>query len=128
MGKTSNGETLKVADHVGSSSERALDHKTDAGTNDIHVIQAECSTMISLLQDLEKEEHDLQCQLEILAKEALLCGFQNDVIEPPIPRKRKKSSAAAAAAQQQQQQQQPKEEVIKKEEDGKKEEDIKKER
>jgi len=67
--------------------------------NDIQTIQEECSTMISLLQDLEKEEHDLQCQLEILAKEALLCGFQNDVIEPPIPKKRNKK-------QQQQQQQQ----------------------
>ena len=68
--------------------------------NDIQTIQEECSTMISLLQDLEKEEHDLQCQLEILAKEALLCGFQNDVIEPPIPKKRNKKQ------QQQQQQQQ----------------------
>jgi len=64
-----------------------------AETNDIQAIQAECSTMISLLQDLEKEEHDLQCQLEILAKEALLCGFQNDIIEPPIPRKRAKKQA-----------------------------------
>ena len=63
-----------------------------AETDDIQAIQAECSTMISLLQDLEKEEHDLQCQLEILAKEALLCGFQNDVIEPPIPKKRTKKT------------------------------------
>ncbi len=60
------------------------------GADNIQAIQAECSTMISLLKDLEKEEHDLQCQLEILAKEALLCGFQNDVIEPPIPKKRNK--------------------------------------
>ena len=56
---------------------------------DIQAIQAECSSMISLLQQLEQEEHDLQCQVEILAKEALLCGFQNDIIEPPIPKKRK---------------------------------------
>lgn len=62
--------------------------------NNIQAIQAECATMISLLQDLEKEEHDLQCQLEILAKEALLCGFQNDVIEPPIPKKRAKKQQA----------------------------------
>ena len=74
---------------------------TSVETNDdIQTIQEECSTMISLLQDLEKDEHDLQCQLEILAKEALLCGFQNDVIEPPIPKKRNKK---------QQQQQQSKE-------------------
>ena len=63
-----------------------------AAESDIQAIQAECSTMISLLKDLEKEEHDLQCQLEILGKEALLCGFQNDVIEPPIPKKRNKKN------------------------------------
>ena len=57
--------------------------------------------MISLLKDLEKEEHDLQCQLEILSKEALLCGFQIDIFEPPIPKKRNKKQ------QQQQQQQSP---------------------
>ncbi len=69
------------------------DSNTAADKNDIQAIQAECSTMISLLKDLEKEEHDLQCQLDILAKEALLCGFQNDVFEPPIPKKRPKKQA-----------------------------------
>jgi hypothetical protein len=76
------------------------------GNDDIQTIQEECSTMISLLRDLEKEEHDLQCQLEILAKEALLCGFQNDVIEPPIPKKRNKTQQ-----QQQQRQKQRKEKI-----------------
>lgn len=71
-----------------------------AETNDIQAIQAECSAMISLLQDLEKEEHDLQCQLEILAKEALLCGFQIDVFEPPIPKKRAKKAAQPPAKEQ----------------------------
>lgn len=69
------------------------DSKSSTDQTDIQAIQAECSTMISLLKDLEKEEHDLQCQLDILAKEALLCGFQNDVFEPPIPRKRAKKQA-----------------------------------
>jgi len=61
------------------------------GSNDseIHLIQLECSNMISLLKDLQNEENDLQCCLEILAREALLCGFNNDVFEPPIPKKRK---------------------------------------
>lgn len=60
--------------------------------DDIHVIQAECSNMVSLLKRLQKEEEDMQCQLEILAKEALLCGFQIDVVEPPIPKKRAKKT------------------------------------
>lgn len=81
-------------------SDRSLEHgngivdaeslSSPTAIDDIHVIQAECSNMISLLKSLQKEEHDIQCQLEILAKEALLCGFQNDVVEPPIPKKRTK--------------------------------------
>ena len=79
----------------------------DSGSsNNIQAIQAECTAMISLLRDLEKEEHDLHCQLEILAREALLCGFQNDVIEPPIPKKRKTKAQLLQAQQKQQQQQQ----------------------
>ena len=76
------------------------------GGENIQAIQAECTAMISLLRDLEKEEHDLHCQLEILAREALLCGFQNDVIEPPIPKKRKTKAQMAQMAQEQQQQKQ----------------------
>ena len=67
-------------------------------TSTFHFNQAECSTMISLLKDLEKEEHDLQCQIEILAKEALLCGFQNDIFEPPIPKRRTKKQPPPTAA------------------------------
>jgi len=67
-------------------------------SDDIHIIQAECSNMVSLLKSLQKEEEDIECQLEILAKEALLCGFQNDVIEPPIPKKRTKKSKGGAKA------------------------------
>ena len=59
-------------------------------TNNIQIIQAEASNMISLLKRLEKEEYDIQCQLEVLAREALLCGFQADIHEPPIPKKRTK--------------------------------------
>lgn len=56
-------------------------------------IQQECSAMVKLLKNLEKEEHDLQCQLEILAREALLCGFDPEVLEPPAPKRRKTGNA-----------------------------------
>ena len=69
---------------------KMTDIKSGNEESDIHTIQAECSNMISLLKILEKEEHDIQCQLEIFSREALLCGFQNDVVEPPIPKKRTK--------------------------------------
>jgi len=75
-----------------SNNDNDNENNNDIENDNIQAIQAECSTMISLLKTLEKEEHDLGCQLEILAKEALLCGFQNDVIEPPIPKKRVKKS------------------------------------
>jgi len=64
--------------------------KKGANVSDIHLIQTECSNMISLLKVLQNEENDIQCQLEILSREALLCGFQNDKFEPSIPKKRKK--------------------------------------
>jgi hypothetical protein len=51
---------------------------------DIGRIQAECSAMIKTLKDLQKEEHDLQSQLDILAREAILCGYQRGVVEPSI--------------------------------------------
>ena len=63
----------------GNGLENAESPFSPTAIDDIHIIQAECSNMISLLKSLQKEEHDIQCQLEILAKEALLCGFQNDV-------------------------------------------------
>jgi uncharacterized protein (UPF0335 family) len=50
----------------------------------IERIQAECAAMIKTLKNLEHEENDLQCQLDILSREAMLCGYQNDMVEPSI--------------------------------------------
>jgi hypothetical protein len=63
-------------------------------------IQSECLDMISALRELEQEEHDLQCQLEILSREALLCGFQADKVEKVLLRKpstKRKSGGTAAS-------------------------------
>mmetsp|Transcript_3880 Transcript_3880/g.10162 ORF Transcript_3880/g.10162 Transcript_3880/m.10162 type:complete len:123 (+) Transcript_3880:30-398(+) len=98
---TGNAPHEPVADGISSGSGSGDNNNN----NNIQAIQAECTAMISLLRDLEKEEHDLHCQLEILAREALLCGFQNDVIEPPIPKKRKTKAQLLQAQQQQQKRQ-----------------------
>jgi hypothetical protein len=56
-------------------------------------LEIECKAMISLLKDLEHEEHDLRTQNEILAREALLLGFCPTVLEPPAPKRRRISLA-----------------------------------
>mmetsp|Transcript_26063 Transcript_26063/g.46184 ORF Transcript_26063/g.46184 Transcript_26063/m.46184 type:complete len:80 (-) Transcript_26063:298-537(-) len=63
------------------------DSGNDDGDN-IERIQAECSQMIAALKHLEEEEKDLHYQLEILAREALLCGFQPDVVEKVSKRRK----------------------------------------
>lgn len=52
-------------------------------------LQRECSAMVKLLKNLEKEENDLQCQLEVLAREVILCGFDPAVVEPASAKRRR---------------------------------------
>lgn len=63
----------------------------DDGDQEISLdrIKTECSAMVKLLKNLQDEEQNLDCQLKILAREALLCGFDVDVVEPPQPKRRK---------------------------------------
>jgi hypothetical protein len=55
-----------------------------------------------MLKDLEKEEHQLDCQLEILAREAMLCGFQPEKVEkvllrkPPVKKRRPMATVGLA--------------------------------
>jgi len=49
--------------------------------------------MVRLLKRLEKEEEELHAQNEILAREAMLCGFDPVRLEPPAPKRRKSSVA-----------------------------------
>lgn len=53
----------------------------------VEQIQAECVGMISLLKQLEHEEQELHCQVELLSREALLCGFQPDKVEKVLLRR-----------------------------------------
>jgi hypothetical protein len=81
------GAPAAAAAHVGP---QGGDGEEDGDGDAVRRIQAECSAMVSLLKRLQREERDLNCQLEILAREALLCGFQPDLVEPPIPKRRRK--------------------------------------
>eukprot|EP00540_Astrosyne_radiata_P016641 CAMPEP_0116853520 /NCGR_PEP_ID=MMETSP0418-20121206/17962_1 /TAXON_ID=1158023 /ORGANISM="Astrosyne radiata, Strain 13vi08-1A" /LENGTH=54 /DNA_ID=CAMNT_0004485939 /DNA_START=22 /DNA_END=186 /DNA_ORIENTATION=- len=45
--------------------------------------------MAKLLIQLEREELELIQQNKILAREALLCGYQPMLLEPPAPKRRR---------------------------------------
>lgn len=84
------GENDMIVDEtIGEESEENDD---DAGGDQeisLDRIKTECSTMVRLLKNLQDEEHNLDCQLKILAREALLCGFAVDLVEPPQPKRRR---------------------------------------
>jgi hypothetical protein len=58
-------------------------------SEEMELLQRECSSMVKLLNNLEKEENDLQCQLEVLAREVILCGFDPSVVEPASAKRRR---------------------------------------
>jgi hypothetical protein len=55
----------------------------------VEILKKECSVMMGLLKQSESEEKELYAQNKILAREALLCGFDPAVLEPPAPKRRK---------------------------------------
>jgi hypothetical protein len=73
--------------------EEEVDDADSINVTELERIQSECSAMVRILKTLEREDHDLQCQLEILAREALLCGFSAEVVEPPAPKRRRTTPA-----------------------------------
>ena len=77
---------------------------TEAATvsDELERLKKQCIEMTQTLNALEKEEIMLQTQNEILAREAILAGYQSHVIEPPAPKRRravpKKNAAEPKAA------------------------------
>jgi hypothetical protein len=55
----------------------------------VEILKKECTLMMGLLKQSETEEKELSAQNKILAREALLCGFDPAVLEPPAPKRRK---------------------------------------
>ena len=54
-------------------------------------LQREANAMMLELQALEGKERELRVQNDILAREALSCGYDPGVLEPPAPKRRGKS-------------------------------------
>ena len=66
----------------------------DEDTNDeLDQLQKECRAMVTLLKRLRQEEEDLRQKNIMLAREALLCGFQMEGLEAPPPKRRVTKSA-----------------------------------
>ena len=75
-----------------------VDNDDDNDDDEVRRLQRECSAMVKLLKNLEQEEHDLQCQLEVIVREALLCGFDPTVLEPASYKRRPRAPATPGAA------------------------------
>ena len=76
------------------------DDDDDGGNNnntsdEVERLKNECQAMLTLLQRLREEEDDLREKNVMLAREALLCGFQIENLEAPPPKRRMKSPTAA---------------------------------
>jgi len=62
---------------------------TKASENELERLKRECSEMITTLKQLEEQELDLHCETKILAREAILCGYDPKIVEPPPPKRRR---------------------------------------
>lgn len=56
-------------------------------------LQRECKAMVKLLKRLREEEQDWREKNEMLAREALVRGFQIENLEGPPPKRRLKAPA-----------------------------------
>ena len=58
-------------------------------------LKRESAAMVKYLKKLQREEKDSRLRNEMIAREALLCGFQPDALESAPSKQRRKSSAAS---------------------------------
>jgi hypothetical protein len=56
---------------------------------EIHKLRTECSMMVKYLKHFEKKEAELVLQNEILAREAVVNGYDISALEPAAPKRRK---------------------------------------
>ena len=62
---------------------------TENESQELQRLKRECQSMAALLKQLDREERELILQNKILAREALLCGYQPHLLEPPAPKRRR---------------------------------------
>jgi hypothetical protein len=63
--------------------------KSIEATKEILKLERECRAMYNLLKTLEKEELELIQQAKVLAREALLRGYQPHLLDIPAPKRRR---------------------------------------
>jgi hypothetical protein len=61
-------------------------------SKELKVLQRESAAMVRALLRLEAVELDVRRQNEILAREALMAGYEPGILEPPLPKRRGRSS------------------------------------
>jgi hypothetical protein len=86
-----------------SESSSSSDTGGSDNNEELERLKRECRSMVALLKELERDELELVQQTKILAREALLCGYQPHLLEPPAPKRRrnnvtKKPKAAASSS------------------------------
>lgn len=57
--------------------------------DELERLKKECNAMVRYIKKLHREEKDLRQRNEMIAREALLCGFQPDALEPQPPKQRR---------------------------------------
>ena len=65
----------------------------EASETELQRLKRECAEMMTTLKRLEEHELDLQCENKILAREALLSGYDPKIVEPPPPKSRRRAPA-----------------------------------
>ena len=75
-------------ERTASQPQQAEPTKT-ADSDEIARLKGECSAMTKLLKKLEAQENEFRLQNEILAREALLNGFELGLLEPRTTKRRK---------------------------------------
>ena len=65
------------------------DDDNDDEDSIVERLERECMAMILYIRQLEREELELLQQAKILAREALLCGYQPHLLETPAPKRRR---------------------------------------
>jgi phosphorylcholine metabolism protein LicD len=60
--------------------------------DELERLKKECNAMMRYIKKLHRQEKDLRQRNEMIAREALLCGFQPDALEPQPPKQRRKAS------------------------------------
>lgn len=75
-------------DYSSASNIASTNDIENGGGSELERLKKECKAMVTLLKRLREEEEDLREKNVMLAREALLCGFQMDNLEAPPPKRR----------------------------------------